>query len=509
MKKSIAEYINIFNGRIDDLSHGPTKDVCKTILKNIIMRMSEYKNIKITDEDIKFVQGNLKFDITYVDLKKHMFTGKNNPNYNMARTVNMSKNDIKFIQEYNDRIGDIKISNMGCIMNGPPGNGKTRAMRVVQKVFRECGHTQFNSEIIKSAGFGAAEIKIQLKMIDIKRLVITSEFPFCLVYFDEVDVMRDRTKIDQSGAFDGGVSTTNFLMTRLEMDDDKIKTNLAYWVTATNLLSKVDGALKRKGRLGDSFVFPNPVGDILDMRISTILDNYREILNVYVDSDTQNFMKTVMENTVSHSDISPVLMSIIPEKHIDKLILGSKIVKKRYTLTDKFKIEFRKSFMRNISMSNKYSSFRVSKITSNQDISRFTPNVIAKMFEHIDLDDIIANQNKLEITIKGARRTGKTTLALKMVEWLDEYGFNIKEKFYVEPGYINVSSNSIYISENAIAYVSSIVEVDNDPKTNQHLIENVDTNMRIIITIITTENQRNTPTVTVNDKIVDYRDAIQ
>ncbi|GFR25766.1 ATP-dependent zinc metalloprotease FtsH [Trichonephila clavata] len=170
----------------------------------------------------------------------------------------------------------------GYILYGPPGNGKTLIARAI------AGESNMNfisisgSELIGVyIGHGAHAVRELFK--------IAKKYSPCIVFIDEIDAVAQKRSTANNSAYHCRESLTQLLT---EIDGFKSRKDIIV-IGATNLISDIDPALIRPGRLGQKVYVPNPGTEAR-----------QKILELYmrgIEADKELNLKNITEKTKGYS----------------------------------------------------------------------------------------------------------------------------------------------------------------------------------------------------------------
>ncbi len=172
----------------------------------------------------------------------------------------MLKRFVRFRVQHPELAARYKLpAKRGILLEGPPGNGKTKLARCLANYIAElspageCRFMAVAGSSDYSMWLGQSEQKIISRFAAARDLALRGGVP-CLMFFDEIDAIGKRRNSDMgSGAPDRILST--FLA---QLDGVQQVGNLLV-IGATNRADILDSGLTRAGRLGDVKIrIPSP-----------------------------------------------------------------------------------------------------------------------------------------------------------------------------------------------------------------------------------------------------------
>ena len=204
------------------------------------------KESLISDDEISNYNGPLNLNIHEKIIHNYVVT---------PDQINVSMNDIKGLTNAKSLLQKIVINPLkknksihppnGIILYGPPGTGKTMLAKALCKTMN-VNFIAFEQSFIEQKMFG--ESAKMLKAL----FTLAEKIKPCVVFIDELDgIFSERSIIDQS--FVTGLKTQ--MLTHLDGFVEKDPSIL--FIGATNRLSAIDSALKRRMRAHIEVSLPN------------------------------------------------------------------------------------------------------------------------------------------------------------------------------------------------------------------------------------------------------------
>ena len=190
--------------------------------------------------------------------------------------------------------------NHGMILYGPPGTGKTLLAlatigEVKKRQNRDVHFVKINSRDLEQQYVGVTEGMWREVFQELE------DNQPSILFIDEIDaLMGDRNSMKDSSHN----SMTSTVSQLLQCIDNLEKTDAQVWIIgATNRFNTIDPAIKRSGRLGDSYEVKRP--NVKGCR--AILDLYLRDKNVSEEFDRDNFAKSCYDLEYTGSDIAQIV----------------------------------------------------------------------------------------------------------------------------------------------------------------------------------------------------------
>ena len=422
----LSDKLNIYRLKIDRL-YGKESDVfiemCRNILFSFYASIPELLSLHVTEEDLDLISKSDSTDILFdmFDLGEGEIkvTRNNAVRIFKRKYKNLLKPRYKSFSDlgFDENIEFPKLVNHGGIMYGPPGNGKTYSWRKLKNVFPGVKFIEIDSSDIQAKGFGSSIKNIDRIYLKTKLNAVTNDNPFTLIFIDEINVLRQRSKLKQDEVFDGGASTTEHIMKHLG-DSASNKFPTSYVIGATNLYHNVDDAVKRQGRLGYKYFYGNPSENQIKTTLSSIASELEKSSNIKISDEMINFISKYSAGIINFSGINGILNTFLNNDDMFFFLKKSKNVKKRIIKnTNENKNKVIKS-LRNMS-DDELMSLMNTKLLSNLDDDR-TDEYVQKIIRISDFSKELSKNGKIIIEISGGRQIGKTTLAFKLYKKIIE-----------------------------------------------------------------------------------------
>jgi len=495
-------YLDKFKKRIDKI---PKLDktfisLCNDILFNIYASLKGINEFKLSEKDLDDIYKNSS--LIYKIDKKHILKDIKKLNRREFNNMMERNNMLNKVSRFNnlDNFNLPEITNNGGILYGSPGNGKSYDMNRIKEVFKECGHFEITSSMIQAKGFGSSIKLIDDLVISAKVDLFLLKFPYTIIIFDEMEIIRQRSGLDTTQAYDGGSSTTSHLLKYIGLDSTQYLVG-AFWLGATNLYKNIDDAIKRTGRMGYKYMYKKPSREKIEIILSEYFKYMEKVYNLQIDKLFIKNISIMSVGVIDMSSIKLIARTLLPDDSRFSFLDNKKRKKTIINYNDKWADIFNKKI--SILADNDYSKIKNSKMFYNLKINRYDNKYLKSIFTDDDntFYNMLKTMGKISINIIGKPRIGKTTLAFLIINYItsckdyEEFDFN---DFWYTSYSTFATLSTPYENSNTISHDFVIMD-----EMQEKWPKNMYTDTYILIRIIQKPDiSSSIPRIEINDDII-------